>query len=67
MRLRRHTAHYSFGMDIFGGVGIVRKADGASVYLQPGDDANAFTDQINSRSIDEICAEYDDIMQREED
>lgn len=46
-------------------VTITRRRDGASVFLQ-GDEAETFMDQIDDTSVfqlDDVCSEYDDVMQ----
>lgn len=47
-------------------VTLIRKRDSASVFLQ-GDDASQFWDDLDrGREIEDLCADYDDVMKEGE-
>lgn len=58
----------------FGGIVLTRLSDNASVFFQPGDDANAFDDEmdgLDSAGLDDkkyiemfnhLCSQYDEFM-----
>lgn len=56
------AARYAVTYDRMGGIEIKRMTDGASLYLQPGDDAAAFREAIDSpwSAMDSICDDYAD-------
>ena len=70
----REGARYTIHADRIGGIVCVRRSDNASLYLQPGDDANAFradlesyeynSDTMRRLGLDaaDVCIDYDDLF-----
>lgn len=55
------TATYRAETLMHGGVLLVRNADNAEIFMQPGDDANAFENDVENatpEAFDHIASEY---------
>ena len=70
-----NTPRYRASSSHMGDVRLSRKADGAEVYFQPGDDADSFWDLYaaaeqafleDETRIDNVLSAYDDVMTVEE-
>jgi hypothetical protein len=64
-----NEAQYSYKIDRMGGVELTNKKTKESAYLQPGDDAEYFIDQLENtrgpRDVDKLISDYDSLMSRD--